>query len=293
MSEAFPTFARWFERLREGAAGASPPSEILLRAGWIATALGAAWAAAGLFYALAAPIGPLGAPPASTLGGEAAVDYAVFDRFEPFFRAPPPTQQTGVSMASLGLTLHALRREGGGSGGAAILAKSGEAQRSYAVGEEISPGIVLHAIGKDHVILRRGAELVQLGFGEPGGGPASPVVLQQGADAGAGVPQTTVAGGMEVDVRAILSAVTVEPRQDGDRISGFVVRIGANAPAVAASGLRDGDVLVSINGVDVRDWEQFEDLVYDLPQLGQASIVVERGGQLETLSWRYGAPAGR
>jgi len=288
MSSAFPTFERWARQLAAAAPRSSPPQGLALRLAWTATAVGAAGVAAGLIYALAAPIGPLGVPPPQAAAAQGAPDLAVFERFEPFFRTQPQPGAAGPTVASLKLTLHALRRDGDGSGGTAILARDGEAQRSYAVGEEVAPGVTLQGIGTDHVVLRRGAELLQLGFGQPGGPPASVLPMHAGAAAAALIPPPGTA--VAVDVAALMGALSVEPRREGGRVTGFQVSTAGPSPAVSASGLQDGDVVVAIDGVEVDDWEQFEDLARNLPQQNEASIVVERGGQRQTLRWRYQAP---
>ena len=46
----------------------------------------------------------------------------------------------------------------------------------------------------------------------------------------------------------------------------------------AAAGLRDGDRIVSFNGVQIADWQQLQDMIRDNRD-GAAAIVVERGGQ--------------
>ena len=49
-----------------------------------------------------------------------------------------------------GFTLHATRAMGGGEG-TAILSPSGGAQGAFAVGEEITPGVMLALVSAEHV----------------------------------------------------------------------------------------------------------------------------------------------
>lgn len=69
---------------------------------------------------------------------------------DPFYPAAGATND--VAPASLaGYTLHGVRRAAGEAG--AIIADPDGRQRAFRVGDSLSPGIVLHAVGAAHAVL--------------------------------------------------------------------------------------------------------------------------------------------
>ncbi|HEX8482516.1 MAG TPA: type II secretion system protein N [Allosphingosinicella sp.] len=115
--------------------------------------------------------------------------------FDPFFTA---ASAAAAPIAATGLTLHGLRRDGRTGGGSAIIGQSGGPQRSFGVGEDIAPGLVLKQVGSDHVIIVRNGMDERLAFEAFGStGPAattaarpvqSPFGARPAASPAAGVP---------------------------------------------------------------------------------------------------------
>lgn len=105
---------------------------------------------------------PSGAPVSGLVVSAPRAPVVAAD-FDPFFR-----NGVGDSAAAAGqggehaLTLFGVRA-GGGQGGA-ILAGPDGVQRSYRVGDEVAPGVVLRSVGFDHVILARGGVSSRLDF---------------------------------------------------------------------------------------------------------------------------------
>ena len=85
-------------------------------------------------------------------------------------------------MTSLNLKLYGVREDRATGRGAAIIALPDGRQLSFAVGEEIMPGVTLTAVGFDNVTISRG-------------GAAEQIFLDQSGPAqAAGVPETPAAG---------------------------------------------------------------------------------------------------
>ena len=135
---------------------------------------------ARLFWAMLTPLGPIGewkdldamrpvAPPAAALA-----------EFDPFFRQAPGA--TGapapVVVTSLNLRLAGVREDRATGRGTAFITLANGSQQAFVVGEEIEPGVVLSAVGFDHVVVTRGGAPEQLyldqsppnagGGGQPG-----------------------------------------------------------------------------------------------------------------------------
>ena len=114
---------------------------------------------ARLFWALVTPLGPVGewrAP--STL--VAAPATARLGDFDPFFRlagAGGPMAVTGLN-----LRLYGVREDRATGRGSAIIGLPDGTQNSYAVGEEIMPGVSLAAVGFDNVTISRGGVMEQI-----------------------------------------------------------------------------------------------------------------------------------
>lgn len=108
-----------------------------------------------LMWLIVTPLGPVGewrAREVQTLSAQSRV--ALFTNFDPFFRNGPVA--TGNVVTSLQLTLYGIRMNLGSGLGSAILAGADGVQDSFAVGDEIMPGVTLDSVQFDHVIIDRG-----------------------------------------------------------------------------------------------------------------------------------------
>lgn len=125
---------------------------------------------ARLLWALAAPVGPVGEWKAPT--GPAAASAAMAGDFDPFFRLAP--QAGPMVVTALNLQLYGVRQDRASGRGSAIIATPDGKQRSYAVGEEILPGVTLSAVDFDNVTISRGGSSEQLFMDQSGEAPAAP-----------------------------------------------------------------------------------------------------------------------
>ena len=117
-----------------------------------------AWQCARLVWALVTPVSPLGDWRQDT--AVATPSPAIFAAFDPFFRL----SQTGgpVIVTGLNLKLFGVRQDRASGRGSAIIGLPDGRQVSYAVGEEILPGVTLSSVAFDNVTIRRGAADEQL-----------------------------------------------------------------------------------------------------------------------------------
>lgn len=120
--------------------------------------------AARLTWALIAP------EPATPAAGAAARGdaLAILTRFDPFFRAAPEGVGGATAQA---FSLHGVRAGDGGAGSAIIGTPDGT-QSSFAVGDEVAPGVKLVSVEVDHVVLARGGARSPLFF--PNAAPGAP-----------------------------------------------------------------------------------------------------------------------
>ncbi|HYW14532.1 MAG TPA: type II secretion system protein N [Allosphingosinicella sp.] len=86
---------------------------------------------------------------------------ALLTGFDPFFAA---AVDSAAPVAAADLTLHGLRQDRRTGGGSAIVSRSGGAQGSFGIGEEIAPGVVLKQVGRDHVVVIRNGLDERLAF---------------------------------------------------------------------------------------------------------------------------------
>lgn len=234
---------------------------------------------------------------ATQASAAAPVDPAVFRRFDAFFRTGGQSslaEATGAETAQM--RLYGVRAGDDGDGSAIIALADGR-QLSVAVGEEVTPGLRLKAVGPDFVTLARGASLSRLIFTErPAGTPApppppsGPQVVGPGADvrtaAGVAAPTRALPPDVAaVDAAAVVGQAGLRPRMKGLRINGFTVGAQGGA-ALASTGLQPGDVILAVNGAELNSLERIEDLRAGLAESPTAEIRYERGGQVLTTTIR-------
>lgn len=110
------------------------------------------WAVAGVLLARAvwlavSPAGPLGTPAAP------AAAPPVLAAIDPFF---PNGSSGGDAVSSLDLVLVGTRVDAASGRGAAIIATPDGQQASFAVGDEVMPGVRLAGVTFESVLLARG-----------------------------------------------------------------------------------------------------------------------------------------
>jgi general secretion pathway protein C len=130
---------------------------------------------ARLFWTLVTPIGPVGEwKAAAAFRPVVQSSPALLGSFDPFFRLSS-TSNAPVVVTSLNLKLFGVREDRASGRGSAIIGTSDGQQRSFAVGDEVSPGVTLTAVGFDSVTISRAGTPEQI-FLDQSSSPGVPVL---------------------------------------------------------------------------------------------------------------------
>lgn len=234
-----------------------------------------------LAWAIVVPVGSFGpweGRQAQLLS--ASTRQALFASFDPFFRADAPQQPGGGVVTSLALTVYGIRLNEGSGLGAAIVATPDGVQNSYAVGDEIMPGVVLKAVAFDHIVIDRGGAEEQLFLDQstpaPEAAPAGPPTSGAGWQSAAPPP---AAPGAATTADALKRDVGFAPRMENGRITGLVVQ--SRGPVFATAGFRAGDVVTALNGQPVGDLAGLQNQIAPGARL---SLTVERGASTASVN---------
>lgn len=228
-----------------------------------------------LLWAVAVPPGPLGA---WQHGGAQPVPASevrtLFAAFDPFFRSGPAA---GISatVTALDLTLFGVNVNEAAGSGSAIIAAGDGVQSSFAIGDEVQPGVKLAAVAFDHVILDRGGARETLFLDQSIAADTAAPVTASTSLAAAPAPPAGGGGGGELSPQALQNGVGFSPRSEGGRVTGLVVQPRGDGAIFRAAGLRPGDVVRAVNG---RPIGSVADLSGQLIQGARLSLEVERGG---------------
>jgi len=239
--------------------------------------------AARLIWMLAAPLGPVGAWRAST-GLAAPGDGTVLTGFDPFFRLSAGAGPAVVT--SLNLKLYGVREDRATGRGSAIIALPDGRQMSFAVGEEIMPGVALTQVAFDNVTISRGGVLEQIFLDQ-----STPAEAVAGAPAPA-APQVQMAPAPPSAPAAASApppgagqALNLQPRIAGGRVNGIIVGPGGDGgQAFRAAGFVAGDVIVAVGGQRVTSLEQARAAIGRSG--GEVNVMVDRGGRAVPLRVR-------
>lgn len=229
-----------------------------------------------------------GAPAAASTPAAAPLDPTVFQRIDAFFRAGAASSLAEATGAEADqLRLFGVRA-GGMDGGSAIIGLADGTQRSVIVGEEVTPGLRLQSVGADHVTLSRGGSVSRLVFTETPLGAAAPPPPPATAQVVGPQPSSQPASDLAVDPAALARQAGLRPRMKGLSIDGFLVSAAGDGSAVRAAGLRSGDVILAVNGVELNSLQAAAGLREQLAQADSAELRIERDGQPQTLTLRTG-----
>jgi general secretion pathway protein C len=239
---------------------------------------------ARLFWTIVTPVGPLGEWRLPAALRAAPATGGTLD-FDPFFRVA--AQSGPVVVTSLSLQLFGVRQDEATGRGSAIIATPDGKQSSFAVGDEIVPGVRLKSVDFDSVTIDRGGASEQLFMDQSQGAPAlapamgpppppsSPMSVQPPTPVVPLPARAAPAGNPAADI-------AFQPRTNGRQVTGVIVSPQGSGAAFRAAGLAPGDVIVSANGRRINNAEQARSLG---SQLGSGPLIlqVERNGRVMTL----------
>lgn len=219
--------------------------------------------AARLIWILLTPLGPVGRwlPPAPPVI-PATAQLALFSTFDPFATAQAQASAAAPAPAASGFTLFGTRMSFGGAPGSAIIAGADGVQESYAIGDEIAPGVRLLSVGFDFVLV--------------GGNGSEQRLAMEGADppvAAAAAP-SSAGSGLALTPAAIRNNVALAPRVVAGRVNGFLVSATGNPSVLSRTGLREGDIITQVNGQPLTDPAALQS---QLSPGARLSLTVERG----------------
>jgi general secretion pathway protein C len=226
--------------------------------------------AARLFWAIATPVGPVGkwrSPSVNVVPASARA--ALFSGFDPFFRNDQPAVGA-ANVTSLSLTLFGIRANESSGAGSAIIAGEDGVQNSYAVGEEVAPGVILDSVAFDHIILSRGGVKESLYLDQS-------VPAETVGTAPAAIPPSAspAQGNVGINAETIQKSIGFAPRNEGGRVTGLVLQPRDDGTMMRIAGFQAGDIIVAVNG---RPVSSASDIAAQLKPGARLSVEIERGG---------------
>ncbi|WP_375055064.1 type II secretion system protein GspC [Zobellella sp. DQSA1] len=88
--------------------------------------------------------------------------------------------------------------------------------------------------------------------------------------------------------QTILGYLNIAPVMEEDRLVGYRLNPGKQGALFQRAGLRPNDLAVSFNGLDLRDGQQAQRALKQLPELDAVNLTVEREGQLHDIYFSLG-----
>lgn len=232
---------------------------------------------ARLVWAVLAPVGQFGdwrARQPVMLSADAR--RALFTTFDPFFRGAPVGNEGEAvqQVTALPLQLFGIRVNESSGLGSAIIADESGVQKSYAVGEEIAPGVTLKAVTYDHVVISRGGVDENLFMDQSS--DVAPVGNSAAPSPSAGPAAAAVQGGPPAP-QELLDNIDFVPRTEKGRITGIVVNARNNPVVFDRAGFRPGDIVVQVNGRPVSSAADISNVQQSIKPGARLSFMVERG----------------
>jgi general secretion pathway protein C len=170
----------------------------------------------------------------------------------------------------------------------AVIADGTAEQKVYAIGDSLGAGTRLHAVYSDRVVLNENGALTNLRL-----------PMDYPAESRSQVRRTTrttrqSSADTTAEAASLRSAVTQNLTQLTDVIrptpylvdgqpAGYRVYPGRDKRKFAALGLRPGDLIKDINGQQLTDPTQAMQIFESLGTASQATVTIERNGQVESL----------
>lgn len=200
------------------------------------------------------------------------------------FDSPSGTSQEVTARSTLNVRLVGVLQSSGKGPAFAIMNLNGKANELYGEGKEISSGVVLQRILRDHVVIRREGVLERVDF------PDNTAAARSAAASNLNVTQQ--AAGQFTVSRDTLTRAIQDPAQLSQLstltvVPGAGVSIGLITPGslMQKLGLQPGDTIKVVNGETLNSQDDLPRLYQKFASTGQVTLEGSRAGAPLKLSY--------
>ncbi|HGV3505146.1 TPA: type II secretion system protein GspC [Klebsiella michiganensis] len=96
-------------------------------------------------------------------------------------------------------------------------------------------------------------------------------------------PARQLAQELRAQPQNILHYLNISPVMVNDKLSGYRLNPGKDPALFRQAGLKENDLAIALNGLDLRDKEQSRQALAQLPELTEITLTVERDGQKQDI----------
>jgi len=161
-------------------------------------------------------------------------------------------------------------------------------ERPFGLGAQVVSGTTLQAILPDRVVLSRGGRLETLHLekeaASAGGGVQDYTPPPPPSAPGGAMPLAQIRDQVLQDPNRAGDYVRVQPANKDGHLQGYRIYPGKDRSILAQAGLKPGDLVTEVNGVQLDDASKALKMLSELKDASELNLVVDRGGQSQTIN---------
>jgi len=224
---------------------------------------------------------PSGSQSAARVAGHPPPDLALLTNGHLFGTAPPPppVDDANAPQTNMPLVLTGIIAAGDPKEGLAIIGTSATNAKIYPVGDRVPGNARVHAVYADRVLLERNGSIEALLLPHKFSGGSPPATAPMGPS-----PLDRMQRALSNEPGLISDVLRPQPVFADGKLHGYRVYPGRDVKAFAALGLRNGDLVLAINGTALDDPARGNEIFSTLGNSDQAHVTVMRNGQQQDIT---------
>lgn len=230
---------------------------------------------------------PVQATAPASSRGPVSIDALLAAQLFGLYQAEPvATDLNNAPETRLNLTLLGILAGRGEGDSRALIADGSGEEKPYAIGDDIARGVTLQAIYPDRVVLLRNgqAETLRLNKDQPGAASDTPVAVAPVGGTATATTLTAVRDQVLQDPSRAAEYIRVQPASQNGQMHGYRVYPGRDRELFNNAGLRPGDVVTAVNGIELDNAQKALQMLNDLSRANNFTLTVDRGGQTQTVN---------
>jgi general secretion pathway protein C len=219
--------------------------------------------------------------PVAQAVGHPPLDLSVLTSGHLFGTAPPPppVDDANAPATNMPLVLTGIIAAGNPKDGLAIIGTSATNAKIYPVGDRVPGNARVHAVYADRVLLERNGTIEALLLPRKFTAGTVPPAAPLGPS-----PLDRVQRALSNEPGLLSDVLRPQPVFADGKLHGYRVYPGRDVRAFSALGLRNGDLVLSINGTALDDPTRGNEIFSSLGNSDQARVTVMRNGQQQDIT---------